>query len=47
MLDPERPVCILAADPAEAQRAIRGLRSVGFLDIPGTCSAAGPSEWRP
>jgi glyoxylase-like metal-dependent hydrolase (beta-lactamase superfamily II)/rhodanese-related sulfurtransferase len=35
VLDAERPVCVLAADEDEARRALRGLRSVGFLDFPG------------
>ena len=44
LLDPERPVCVLASDQAEAQRAIRGLRSVGFLDIPGFVLGGGPEQ---
>lgn len=35
VLDPERPVCVAATDADEAERAIRGLRSVGFLDVSG------------
>jgi hydroxyacylglutathione hydrolase len=42
MLDPERPLCVLADDTAEAQRAVRGLHSVGFFDIPGYVLGGGP-----
>jgi len=35
VLDPERPVCVLASSAEEAERAVRGLRSVAFLDIAG------------
>ena len=35
VLDAERPVVVSARDELEAQRAIRGLRSVGLLDIAG------------
>jgi hydroxyacylglutathione hydrolase len=35
VLDPSTPVTVLAADAAEAGRAVRGLRSVAFLDIAG------------
>ena len=44
MLDPERPVCVLAADPAEAERAVRGLHSVGFFDLPGYVLGGGPDR---
>ena len=35
VLDAARPVCVLAETVEEAQRAIRGLHSVAFFDIPG------------
>jgi hydroxyacylglutathione hydrolase len=44
MLDPECPVFVLADDPAEAQRAVRGLHSVGFFDIPGYVLGSGPER---
>ena len=44
VLDPEEPVCVLAATVAEAERAIRGLRSVAFLDVLGYALGAGPEQ---
>jgi hydroxyacylglutathione hydrolase len=44
VLDPERPVCVLATDDAEARRAVTGLRSVGFLDVPGYVLGGGPER---
>ena len=35
MLDADRPVTVLAAEPGEALQAVAGLRSVAFDDIPG------------
>jgi rhodanese-related sulfurtransferase len=35
VLDAARPVTVVAATKAEAQRAIRGLESVAFLDVEG------------
>jgi hydroxyacylglutathione hydrolase len=35
VLDPERPVVVAASDEREAEGGMRGLRSVGLLDIPG------------
>lgn len=35
VLDPERPVAVLASSPGEAEQAARGLRSVAFLDLAG------------
>jgi hydroxyacylglutathione hydrolase len=35
VLDLERPVVVAAADEAEAERALRSLRSVALLDLPG------------
>jgi glyoxylase-like metal-dependent hydrolase (beta-lactamase superfamily II) len=34
LLDSDRPVCVLASDGGETERATRGLQSVGILDIP-------------
>ena len=42
MLDGSTPVTVLAADSAEAARAVRGLHSVAFLDIAGYVLGAGP-----
>ena len=35
VLDADRPVTVIASDPAEAERAIQGLRSIAFEDVPG------------
>jgi hydroxyacylglutathione hydrolase len=35
VLDAERAVVVAATDDAEARRAVKGLRSVGFLDLEG------------
>ncbi len=47
VLDAERPVCVLAANADEAARAIRGLRSVAFLDLAGYVLGGGAerSPW--
>jgi len=42
VLDASTPVTVLAAEVAEAERAMRGLRSVAFLDIAGYVLGAGP-----
>jgi glyoxylase-like metal-dependent hydrolase (beta-lactamase superfamily II) len=42
VLDASMPITVLAADAAEAERAVRGLRSVAFLDIAGYVLGAGP-----
>jgi hydroxyacylglutathione hydrolase len=42
VLDPEGPVCVLAASAPAAERAIRGLRSVAFGDVPGYVLGGGP-----
>ena len=44
LLDPERSVCVLAADPAEAELAAQGLRSVGFLDLAGYVLGGGDEQ---
>jgi rhodanese-related sulfurtransferase len=47
VLDPERPVTVAARDADEARRAIRGLRSVGFLDVDGYVLGGGPEPMQP
>jgi len=47
VLDPERPVTVAAATAAEAARAIRGLHSVGFLDVEGYVLGTGPERMEP
>jgi hydroxyacylglutathione hydrolase len=47
VLDPERPVVVGASDEAEARRAIRGLRSVAVLDIPGFVLGGGSETMAP
>jgi glyoxylase-like metal-dependent hydrolase (beta-lactamase superfamily II)/rhodanese-related sulfurtransferase len=42
VLDHERPVVVAASDEPEAGEAIRGLRSVGLLDIAGYVLGDGP-----
>lgn len=42
VLDASTPVTVLASDAAEAERAIRGLRSVALLDVAGYVLGAGP-----
>jgi glyoxylase-like metal-dependent hydrolase (beta-lactamase superfamily II)/rhodanese-related sulfurtransferase len=46
VLDAARPVCVGARDPAEAERAAKGLRSVGFLDIAGYVLGGGDEQGR-
>ena len=41
VLDANEPVCVLAETVDEAQRAVRGLRSVAFFDIAGYVLGAG------
>ena len=47
VLDPERPVTVAAGDEDEARRAIRGLCSVGFLDVDGYVLGGGPEPMKP
>jgi hydroxyacylglutathione hydrolase len=42
VLDHERPIVVEASDVAEAEAAIKGLRSVGVLDIAGYVLGGGP-----
>lgn len=44
VLDAASPVTVLAADAAEALRAVRGLHSVAFLDVAGYVLGAGPEQ---
>ncbi len=42
VLDASTPVTVLAADAAEAERAVEGLSSVAFLDVAGYVLGSGP-----
>ena len=44
VLDPDRPIAVQAASTAEAERAIRGLRSVGFLELEGYLLGGGSEQ---
>jgi len=46
VLDASTPVTVLATDSTEAERAVRGLHSVAFLDIAGYVLGAGPEVTR-
>ncbi len=47
VLDPELPLVVAAADAEEAQRAVRGLRSVGVLAVAGYVLGGGPETMEP
>jgi hydroxyacylglutathione hydrolase len=47
VLDASTPVTVLAADAAQAEKAIRGLRSVAFLDVAGYVLGSGPETTTP
>ena len=47
LLDADAPIVVQAASAAEAERAIRGLRSVGFLELEGYVLGAGPERIEP
>ena len=47
LLGPDEPIVVQAADADEAARAIRGLRSVGFLELQGYVLGAGPERMEP
>jgi hydroxyacylglutathione hydrolase len=47
VLDPARPVCVLAESFDEAQRAIRGLHSVAFFDLAGYVLGGGDERTEP
>jgi len=44
VLAADKPVCVLASTAAEARHAIRGLRSVGFLELAGYVLGDGPER---
>ena len=44
LLDAEAPIVVQAADPDEAERAMRGLRSVGYLELEGYVLGDGPER---
>ena len=44
LLDAESPIVVQAADRGEAERAIRGLRSIGFLELEGYVLGGGPEQ---
>ena len=47
LLDPDRAVVVQAASTAEAERALRGLHAVGFLEVQGYVLGAGPEQIAP
>ena len=47
MLDPGDEIVVQAATAHEAQRAIRGLQAVGFLELQGYVLGAGPERIEP
>ena len=44
LLDPEAPIVVQAASAPEAERAVRGLRSIGFLELEGFVLGEGPER---
>jgi hydroxyacylglutathione hydrolase len=44
LLDPGDAIVVQAADEGEAERAVRGLRAIGFLDLAGYVLGAGPER---
>ena len=44
LLEPETPVVVQASDVAEAERAVRGLQAVGFLELEGYVLGNGPEH---
>ena len=44
LLDPESVIVVQAGSDAEAERAVRGLRSVGFLELEGYVLGDGPER---
>ncbi len=47
VFDPEQPLTVAASDEDEAARALRGLRSVGFLDFDGIVLGSGDERIEP
>jgi hydroxyacylglutathione hydrolase len=46
VLDPDERIVLYASAPEEAERAARGLRSVGFLELDGFTTTDGPASER-
>ena len=44
LLEPEAPIVVQAASAGEAERAVRGLRSIGFLELEGYVLGEGPEQ---
>ena len=44
LLDADSPIVVQAVDRDEAERAIRGLRSIGFLELEGYVLGGGPEQ---
>ena len=44
VLDPDRPIVVQASDALEAERAIEGLRSIGFLELEGYVLGGGTAQ---
>ena len=44
LLDPATPIVVQAASVAEAENAVRGLRSIGFLELEGYVLGEGPER---
>jgi hydroxyacylglutathione hydrolase len=47
VLDPEARIVVQAGSDADAERAVRGLRSIGFLELEGYVLGAGPERMAP
>ena len=47
LLDPDSPIVVQAARGDEAERAVRGLHAVGFLELEGYVLGAGPEHSEP
>ena len=47
LLDPDAPTVVQAASADEAERAVHGLRSVGFLELEGYVLGSGPERIEP
>ena len=47
VLDPDARIVVQAGSTADAERAVRGLRSIGFLELEGYVLGGGPSGWSP
>jgi hydroxyacylglutathione hydrolase len=47
VLELDRPVVVAAGSATDADRAVRGLNAVGFLELAGFVDAAGPERMEP